>query len=45
MGLLDQPTPKVRAALEAAFRPLAAIGDGFIAQRRACLAAATRSRV
>lgn len=38
MGSLDQPAAKVRAALEGVFGPVTAIGDGFVAQRRACLA-------
>jgi hypothetical protein len=36
---LDIPASRVRAALAAVFGPVTAIGDGFVAQRRACLAA------
>jgi hypothetical protein len=36
---LDTPASRVRAALASVFGPVAAIGDGFVAQRRACLAA------
>jgi hypothetical protein len=38
VGSLDQPAAQVRAALEGVFGPVTAIGDGFVAQRRACLA-------
>lgn len=39
MGDLDAPASRVRALLEGVFRPVTAIGDGFVAQRRSCLAA------
>lgn len=39
MGDLDAPASRVRAVLEGVFRPVTAIGDGFVAQRRNCLAA------
>ena len=41
MGDLDAPASRVRAVLEGVFRPVTAIGDGFVAQRRNCLAAGT----
>ena len=39
MGDLDKPAAQVRSMLEGVFGPVTAIGDGFVAQRRACLAA------
>ena len=39
MGDLDTPASRVRALLEGVFGPVTAIGDGFVAQRRDCLAA------
>jgi hypothetical protein len=39
VGDLDAPASRVRALLERVFRPVTAIGDGFVAQRRDCLAA------
>ena len=39
VGDLDAPASRVRAVLEGVFRPVTAIGDGFVAQRRNCLAA------
>lgn len=39
MGDLDAPAARIRAVLEGVFRPVTAIGDGFVAQRRNCLAA------
>ena len=39
VGDLDAPASRVRAVLEGVFRPVTAIGDGFVAQRRDCLAA------
>ena len=39
MGDLDAPASRVRAVLEGVFRPVTAIGDGFVAQRRSGLAA------
>jgi hypothetical protein len=36
---LDKPAAQVRSMLEGVFGPVTAIGDGFVAQRRACLAA------
>ena len=41
MADLDTPASRVRAALASVFGPVTAIGDGFVAQRRACLAAGT----
>lgn len=38
MQNLDAPASRVRAALEGVFGPVAAIGDGFAAQRRNCVA-------
>jgi hypothetical protein len=35
---LDAPASRVRAALAGVFGPVAAIGDGFAAQRRNCVA-------
>jgi hypothetical protein len=35
---LDAPASRARAALEGVFGPVAAIGDGFAAQRRHCVA-------
>ncbi|MGH3209768.1 MAG: cache domain-containing protein [Trebonia sp.] len=39
MGDLGTPASRVRALLEGVFGPVTAIGDGFVAQRRDCLAA------
>ncbi len=39
VGDLGAPASRVRAVLEGVFRPVTAIGDGFVAQRRDCLAA------
>ena len=41
MGDLHAPASRVRAALEGVFGPVAAIGDGFVAQRRNCVASGT----
>jgi hypothetical protein len=38
VGELDAPASRVRALLEGVFGPVTAIGDGFVAQRRDCLA-------
>jgi hypothetical protein len=38
VGNLDAPASQVRAALEGVSGPVAAIGDGFVAQRRYCAA-------
>ena len=38
-GDLSAPAARVRAVLEGVFWPVTAIGDGFVAQRRNCLAA------
>jgi hypothetical protein len=38
VGDLATPAAQVRAVLEGVFRPVTAIGDGFVAQRRDCLA-------
>jgi hypothetical protein len=39
VGDLSAPAARVRAVLEGVFGPVTAIGDGFVAQRRNCLAA------
>jgi hypothetical protein len=39
VGDLSAPASRVRAVLEGVFGPVTAIGDGFVAQRRNCLAA------
>jgi hypothetical protein len=39
VGDLDTPASRVGALLEGVFGPVTAIGDGFVAQRRDCLAA------
>jgi hypothetical protein len=39
VGELGKPAARVRAVLEGVFGPVTAIGDGFVAQRRDCLAA------
>jgi len=39
VGDLHTPASRVRAVLEGVFGPVTAIGDGFVAQRRDCLAA------
>jgi hypothetical protein len=41
VGDLHAPASRVRAALEGVFGPVAAIGDGFVAQRRNCVASGT----